>query len=81
MLRMIDLREQHDELVATVATNGIGGADSALQPQRDAPNQLIADGMPQRVVDGLEAVQIDEEHCDLVVTAMSQSDRLGDSIA
>jgi hypothetical protein len=31
------------------------------QPLRDADDQLVADGVPQRVVDVLEVVQVDEE--------------------
>ena len=50
---------QDDELVAAEAGDQHALLRASLQPLGDAAEQLVADGMSERVVDGLEAVEID----------------------
>ena len=53
----------HDdcELVAAEAGNGIGRARHGTQPGTDLADQLVAGGVAERVVDRLEAVEIEIE--------------------
>ena len=39
--------------------------DAAHEPRGDAAQQLVADGVAERVVDALEVVEVDEQHGDL----------------
>ncbi len=51
----------HDELVAAEAAERVGLAYDALQPRRHRPQQLVPGGVPERVVDALEVVEVDEQ--------------------
>ena len=55
--------EQH-ELVAAQARDGVAVADTGSEPRGDGLQQLVADMMPETVVDELETVEIDEGHGD-----------------
>ena len=55
-----DLRQQDPELVAAEARDGVGGAQRGLEAPAQLDEQLVARGMAQRVVDLLEAVEIDD---------------------
>ena len=57
----IDAIEQHAKLVAANPRNQIGAAQLRLQQRRDMPDRGIAGGMAMRVIDGLEAVDINKE--------------------
>ena len=63
-----DVVQQHGELVAAHARQRIAGADAALQPAGDAHQQLVAGLVPQAVVDGLEAVEVQIQHRERRVT-------------
>ena len=52
--------DEHDEFVAAEPADRVRLAQDALDPRRDHPQQLVADGMAERVVDALEAVEVDE---------------------
>ena len=47
---------------------------------RDRLQQPVADRVPERVVDVLEAVEVQEQHRDLVLVARGQRDRLADPV-
>ena len=50
----------HDrKLVAAEASNSVAFADRCTQPVGNSPQQGIANGMTQRVVDEFEAIQVD----------------------
>ncbi len=51
--------EQHDELVAAQAPDGVRAAGHAQQAGADLAQQVVAGGMPEAVVDALEAVDVD----------------------
>ena len=59
-----DAVEQHGELVAAEARDGVAGAQRATQPARDGDQQLVADVVAERVVDELEAVEVEEQDGD-----------------
>ena len=46
-----ELLGDHDELVAAEAPERVGLAHDAVEPRRDRPQQLVADAVPERVVD------------------------------
>jgi len=50
------------ELVAAQARHGVPGAHHGGQAAADGHEQVVADLIAERVVDLLEAVEIDEEH-------------------
>ena len=57
-----DVVEQERELVAAEPRDGVAGAQDGLQPPRDGDQQRVADVVAERVVDELEAVEVQEEH-------------------
>ena len=56
-----DVLQQHRELVAAEAGDGVAGTDRAVEPLGDGLQELVADGVSERVVDQLEAVEVEEE--------------------
>jgi hypothetical protein len=56
-----ELLGDHDELVAAEAPERVDVADHAVEPGGDRAQQLVADAVTERVVDGLEVVEVDEQ--------------------
>ncbi len=56
------LRQQDDELVATVAACRVACADAAQQTGRHMLKNRISRGVPENIVHSLEVIQIDEQH-------------------
>ncbi len=54
--------DEHDELVATEASETIGVTHHVTQPARHLTEQFVADTVAEAVVDHLEVVEVDEEH-------------------
>ena len=54
--------DQHQELVAAEVRHPVVGPGEALQPGRDLAQHQVAHVMAERLVDRLEAVEVDEEH-------------------
>ena len=52
-------REQHRELVAADARDGVRIAHALLQQRRDLAQQVVAGDVPARVVDELEPIEIE----------------------
>jgi hypothetical protein len=65
-LPAIGHRQYHHELVAADAADGIALPYLVGELARDALQELIADRMAKRIVDVLEAVQVDEQERDLI---------------
>ena len=63
-LRGVDALEQDGELVAAQTRDGVGVAHGLAQAAGDADEQLVAGRVTEAVVDGLEVVDVDEEHGD-----------------
>ena len=60
----------HDgELVAAEPRHGLGAGHHALQPLAYRAQQRIADRMTERIVDALEAVEVEEHHRQFVAAA------------
>jgi hypothetical protein len=62
VLRVADLRDQDHELIASDACQRVLFTDRGAQPLRALPQQLVAHRTAQAVVDGLEAVEVEEQH-------------------
>ncbi len=56
-----DILEEHGELVASEAGDRVPRSEEPFQLPSERGEQLIARGMPQAVVDVLEAVDVEEE--------------------
>ena len=61
--------EQHGELVAAETRRGVRRARAVGQAGGRGAQQLVAGGVADAVVDGLEAVEVDEEHAQLGLAA------------
>ena len=58
----VGLRREHAELVAALADDRVLVAHGRAQRVGDLAQQLVADRVAERVVDGLEAVEVEHEH-------------------
>ena len=58
---VVEVGQQQHELVAAVAGEQVGRARAGRQARRDLAQQLVAGGVAERVVDELEAVEVDVE--------------------
>ena len=74
--RIVEVLDDHHELVAAQARQQVGLAQRARQRGRHALQELVADAMAERVVDVLEAVEVDEQHADAMAAALGLRDRL-----
>ncbi len=68
--------QQHHEFVAAEAADDIGVADRLAQALRHELEQRVAGLVAERVVDGLEAVEVDEQHRDRLAGAGRLQHRL-----
>ena len=75
-----DALQQHGELVAAQARGGVHAAQGRAQAVGDADEQLVARGVAQRVVDGLEVVEVDERDGDDLVVPRRPLQRLLDAV-
>ena len=64
LLRLVERAagEQHRELVAADARDGVRIAHALLQQRRDLAQQVVAGDVPARVVDELESIEIEVAH-------------------
>ena len=65
------------ELVAAEARGDVGGRHAGAQAVGDARSAAVADGVAERVVDGLEVVEVDEQHGDAPARAARAPPRRG----
>ena len=76
----VRLLEQDGEFVATETSRGIGGACGVTEPLGNRHQQLVTGGMTQAVVDGLEVVDVDEQHGDRVPAPRGTVESVADTI-
>ena len=60
---MVDVGQEHRKLVAPQPRHQVVLADAPQQPGGYLTQKLIAGIMTQRIVDGLETVQVQQEQC------------------
>ena len=80
LVRAADRLEQHAELVAAEPGRRVGGAQARAQAARDVDEELVADGVPELVVDHLEVVEIEEEHGHALIVARLARERMLDAV-
>ena len=72
----LEVLDHDQKLVPAQARERVLVAQAAAQAGRDRLDQLVARGVPQAVVDVLEAVEIDEQHADPAAVAARLLDRM-----
>src|SRR6267378_7597459 len=72
---------EYHELVAADSGESVRLANPASDALRDLLKQAVPCLVPQRVVDRLEAVDVEQEQCDLAPGACSPSDHLRQALA
>src|SRR5229473_612279 len=80
VFRISDLRKQDHEFVSALAADRVRTAYSRQQSLGNGLKKLVADGMSQRIVDVFETIQIQKDHGNRVVLAVSQGNGLRDSV-
>ena len=73
-------RQQDRELVAAQPGDGVGRAQRPLQARPDFGQQQIAELMAERVVDVLEAVEVEQQDRHVVTGALRASDGVLDPV-
>jgi len=72
---------QHGELVAAQPRGGVNGAHAVFQAAAELPEGLITGVMPERVVDVLEVVHVEEQHRNGHAIAPLAGQRVLDAVA
>ena len=72
----LDVGEEDEELVASLAGDYVGGARRALKASRDRAQELVAGRVAEAVVDQLEVVQVDEEDAGRALLSGTAVERL-----
>ena len=76
----LDLGQHHHELVAADAADGVARAQLRRQAASDLLQQRVAYGVAERVVDGLEPVEVDEHHRGLAAVTLAERECLGEPV-
>ncbi len=76
VMHAVDVFAQHDELVAAETRDRVGLADGGLDPSGGFDEELVAHRVAERVVDGLEPVQVDEQHAEHAAVTSDAGERL-----
>ncbi len=71
----LEIRQHHDEFVASGPRQGIVAAQAALEPIGHRLEQSIADQVAQLVINGLEMVQVQEQQRRPPAVAVSRGER------
>ena len=80
LARPVDVGADDDELVAAEPRDGVGGAQRGGQPGRQREQHLVAGGVAERVVDELEAVEVEHEDGDVDALALAAGQRLVEAV-
>ena len=73
VVHAVDVLAEHDELVAAEPRHRVGLAHRGLDARGGLDEQLVADRVTERVVDGLEPVEVDEQHAAHAVAAAARA--------
>ncbi len=76
VLGTLEVRQDHHELVAALARDGVHLAHARHEAARDVLQDEVAGVVAQRVVHDLEAVEVEEEHRHVALLAPRGHDRL-----
>ncbi len=72
---MLDLVDHDDKFIAAGSADHAAHADRVAEPQREFAQEAIARRVRHRIVDGFEAVHVDEEDADLMCRSRRAFDR------
>ena len=61
LVRIVEVVEQQRELVAAHPSDGVAGPQRRLQPPADGHQQPVAGEVAERVVDELEAIEVEKK--------------------
>lgn len=75
-----DLGEQDHEFVATLAADGVDVAHAVLNTTRNCLEQAVPHGMAERIIDGLEVVEVEIEQGDQVSVSSGQANGSGEPL-
>ena len=78
--RALQRGQEHHELIATEPRDAVHGAHGDQEPFGDLAQDRVAGGMAVRVVDLLEAVEVDEDQAGRLPRALGQGQGLGEAI-
>ena len=73
-------RHQHHEFIAADARHGVVAAQVATQTQRHILEQQVADMVAERIVDRLEAIEVEEHQREVAAVALDLADHLLDAV-
>src|SRR3954462_8803316 len=73
--RLVRIFQKDSELVAPDSRTDVALADAARKQVRHLDQSLVAGAMAKRIVDRLEAVDVDEQHCGRVAVAAHAGDQ------
>jgi hypothetical protein len=74
------LRQQNHELIATVTADGVRVTHARDDATCDGLQQLIANRMPERIVDGLEPIDVHEQYGGRRAMTLCQGGRAAEPI-
>ncbi len=80
-LGVADLLHEHHEFVAAEARNHVARPHAGLESRAHLLQQLVPRFVPQRVVDVLEAVEVDEHHREFPFVALRDLDLVIEELA
>ena len=80
-MRLAPAALQDGELVSAGSGDDVAGPHDAAQPVGEARQQRVAGLVPQRVVDFLEAVEVEAHDRERAVRGAGRADRLGEAFA
>jgi hypothetical protein len=77
---VLHLGKQHHKFIAALTAHGVGAAHRGSQAIRDGLKKLVADGVPERVVNLFEVIQIDIQHSELFALALGKRNRVAEPV-
>ena len=79
-LRLVDALDQDRELVAAEPRARVLGPDARADPLGNHDQEIVSSRVAKAVVDGLEVVEVDEEHREEVASTCPTLDRMRDPL-
>src|SRR5262245_42875621 len=76
LIGIFNISDQDDKFIPAKSGDNVASPDARTQSVCDLDKQGVAGGMAKRVVDHLEAVEIDEQHCTFLSVASRRFHRL-----
>src|SRR5205807_7009786 len=73
-LRQVEIRERRGEFVAAQASGDVAGADTISQRLAESADGAVAGMMPERVVDRLQVVEVEESDRERTARPLSAGD-------